>query len=245
MFNSVPIINGFIDGIQYVKNSESDKDFFRSISSLAEYMKKQQMLSTSWQRLDKLSFYELCESEDENLKNRELAKGRVIDYIKGLMQDNNELSIIEKVLNNFYMFLEALLERNPHKKAGLSKDILEKINVKNEYDVQFLLYAYLKPLFPEIRTEVCQNTGNETVRADILITDGVCVEAKCSNNNMSEKILGEQIKADIVHYRQKEIYFFIYDKCKIIKNVVSFKKAYESMTTEKEVHIIIHQPKYL
>lgn len=126
MFNSVPIINGFIDGIQYVKNSESDKDFFRSISSLAEYMKKQQMPSTSWQRLDKLSFYELCESEDENLKNRELAKGRVIDYIKGLMQDNNELSIIEKVLNNFYMFLEALLERNPHKKAGLSKDILEK-----------------------------------------------------------------------------------------------------------------------
>ncbi len=62
---------------------------------------------------------------------------------------------------------------------------------------------------------------------------------------MTEKNLGEQIKADMVHYRKREIYFFIYDKNKIIKNMESFKKAYESMINEKNIHIIIHQPKYL
>lgn len=62
---------------------------------------------------------------------------------------------------------------------------------------------------------------------------------------MTEKDLSEQIKADMVHYKQREIYFFIYDKNKIIKNMESFKKTYEAMLNEKKIHIIIHQPKYL
>ena len=59
------------------------------------------------------------------------------------------------------------------------------------------------------------------------------------------KKLSEEIKADMLHYNQRDIYFFIYDKNKIIKNMESFKSAYESMLNEKKIHIIIHQPKYL
>ena len=62
---------------------------------------------------------------------------------------------------------------------------------------------------------------------------------------MTQKILSEEIEADMVHYNQREIYFFIYDKNKIIKNIESFKNTYESMLNEKKIHIIIHQPKYL
>ncbi len=238
-------LESFVDGIQRIKNSQDDREFQRNVNLISDYMKKQQMSLECWQRLDRLSFYEICESESETKENRELAKDRVIDYIRTLMQGDDVILLIEDILENFYMFLEALKERTPHKTAGIKKEILDQINIKNEYDIPFLLYAYLKPLCKEIRQEVNQDTGNETVRADLLIGENVCIEVKYSRANMTEKSLGEEIKADMVHYKQKEIYFFIYDKNKIIKNMESFKNAYESMLNEKKIHIIIHQPKYL
>lgn len=161
------------------------------------------------------------------------------------MQGNDVPSLIEDVLENFYMFLEALKERNPHKNAGIKKEILDQINIENEYDIQFLLYAYLRPLYKGIRQEVSQDTGNETVRTDILIGEDICIEAKYSREKMTEKKLSEEIKADMVHYNQRDIYFFIYDKNKIIKSMESFKNTYESKLSDKKIHIIIHQPKYL
>lgn len=77
-----------------------------------------------------------------------------------------------------------------------------------------MLYAYLKPLYKEIRQEVNRDTGNETVRVDLLIGENICIEAKYSREKMTEKNLGEEIKADMVNYKQQEMYFFIYDKKK-------------------------------
>ena len=243
MFNSY--IESFVDGIQRIKNSQDDKEFRRNVNLISDYMKKQQMRSECWQRLDRLSFYENCESESKTKENRELAKDAIIDYIRMLMQGSDATLLIEDILENFYMFLEVLKERTPHKTAGIKKEILDQINIENEYDIQFLLYAYLKPIYKGIRQEVNQDTGNEMVRSDLLIGENVCIEVKYSRVNMTEKNLGEEIKADMVHYKQKEIYFFIYDKNKIIKNMEIFKNAYESMLNEKKIHIIIHQPKYL
>ena len=244
MFNN-GYLESFVDGIQRVNNSQDDKEFQSNVNLISDYMKKQQMPVECWQRLDRLSFYEICESESETKENRELAKGKVIDYIRMLMQGNDVPSLIEDVLENFYMFLEALKERNPHRNAGIKKGILDQINIENEYDIQFLLYAYLRPLYKGIRQEVSQDTGNETVRADILIGEDICIEAKYSREKMTEKKLSEEIKADMVHYNQRDIYFFIYDKKKIIKSMESFKNTYESKLSDKKIHIIIHQPKYL
>lgn len=106
MFNSY--IESFVDGIQRIKNSQDDKEFQRSVNLISDYMKKQQVSLECWQRLDSLSFYEICESESETEKNRELAKERVVCYIKMLMQGNDVTSLLEDILNNFYIFLEAL-----------------------------------------------------------------------------------------------------------------------------------------
>ena len=62
---------------------------------------------------------------------------------------------------------------------------------------------------------------------------------------MGEKKLMEEIEADITHYSAENIYFFIYDKAKIIQNIRVFKETYENITQEKNVHVIIHQPKNL
>ena len=59
------------------------------------------------------------------------------------------------------------------------------------------------------------------------------------------KKLVEEIEADMVHYSAKNIYFFIYDKEKLIDNLCNFKSIYEEKMKDKHIYIIIHQPKIL
>lgn len=62
---------------------------------------------------------------------------------------------------------------------------------------------------------------------------------------MNEKALESQIKEDMVHYKQKNIFFFIYDKDKIVRNPPAFKECYEEMMVGKNIYVVIHQPKKL
>lgn len=110
-------------------------------------------------------------------------------------------------LDNFYIFLENLLEREPHKKGGIQKGRLECLKIKNEYDVQHLLYAYLKPLYPMARLEVNEDTGYGTVRPDIFLDTEHMIEVKCTRKGTGLKRLIEEIKADMVHYRSKSVFY--------------------------------------
>ena len=130
-------------------------------------------------------------------------------------------------------------------RGGIQPAQLNAVRIKNEYDVQHLLYAYLKPLYPAARAEVSEDTGYEAVRPDIRLDDDRVIEVKCSRSEMKEKKLIEEIEADMVHYRASHIYFFVYDKEKIIENPKIFKNTYENKIKEKQVCIIIHQPKRL
>lgn len=93
--------------------------------------------------------------------------------------------------------------------------------------------------------EVSEDTGYGTVRTDILIDSENVIEIKCTRVSMGRKKLVEEIEADIVHYSASNIYFFIYDKEKLIDNPQVFKNRYESIVKEKNIFIIIHQPKIL
>ena len=169
----------------------------------------------------------------------------VREYYRGEtgIRDTLKNDVLCRILDNFYGYLEALRERKLHGKSTLS--ILKSIEINNEYDIQILLFAYLKPLFPKERIEVSEDTGYGSVRPDILIDKDTCIEVKFSGENMNEKSLESQIKNDMVHYKQKNIFFFVYDKNKIIKNPPAFKESYEEMMEEKNIYVVIHQPKKL
>ena len=62
---------------------------------------------------------------------------------------------------------------------------------------------------------------------------------------MKLKKLTEEIEADMVHYHAEHIYFFLYDKEKIIENPRLFRNIYENKVKGKQIHIVIHQPKIL
>ena len=103
----------------------------------------------------------------------------------------------------------------------------------------------MKPLYPLARLEVSEDTGYGTVRTDILLDSDRVIEVKCSRDSLKLKKLTEEIEADIVHYSASQIYFFVYDKEKIIKDPLNLKETYEKIMKEKKIHIVIHQPKKL
>ena len=156
---------------------------------------------------------------------------------------NPDLKNLEIYLENFYLFLEALTEYLPDKRATIRYENLKKIMIQNEYDLQHLLYAALKPLYPGIRKEVSKDSGIGTVREDIFIPDlDVVLEAKCTRDSMTLKKLIEEIEADIVHYQEKNIFFYVYDKKKIIKETKNFNVYFNKQFDRKTVKLFVLQP---
>ncbi len=232
--------------MERLENAQDSQTFQSAISVLLDHMKKIGMDSQYLIGLEKRAYYLPNEYSDRDTRAKILeAKKRVIAYIHEIMNVDENSTLLLKVLENFYLFLENLLERMPHKKGGIQKEKLENLQIKNEYDVQHLLYAYLKPLYPMARAEVNEDTGYGTVRTDILLDSENTIEIKCTRKGMILKKLIEEIEADMVHYSAKNIYFFIYDKEKLLENPYNFKKTYEEKMKDKQIHIIIHQPKIL
>lgn len=232
--------------MERLMSAQDSQSFQFAISALRDQMKRIGMDSQYLIGLERRAYYLPNEYSDRDTKAKMFeAKNRVIEYVNEIMDVNENNRLILDVLENFYLFLENLLERRPHKKGGIQKEQLEGLKIKNEYDVQHLLYAYLKPLYPMARAEVNEDTGYSTVRTDILIGSENTIEVKCTRKGMVLKKLVEEIEADMVHYSAKSIYFFIYDKEKLIENPYNFKKTYEEKMEVKQIYIIIHQPKIL
>ncbi len=243
MFSNSGSISGAMERLEGAQDSQS---FRYAVSALSEQMKRIGMDSKYLIGLEKRAYYLPNEYSDRDTKAKIVeAKRRVIEYVNEIMDVDENSKLVLSVLENFYLFLENLLERMPHKSGGIQKEQLEGLKIKNEYDVQYLLYAYLKPLYPMARAEVNEDTGYGTVRTDILLDSENTIEVKCTRKGMRIKKLIEEIEADMVHYSAKNIYFFIYDKVKLIENPYNFKKTYEEKIKDKQIYIIIHQPKIL
>lgn len=59
---------------------------------------------------------------------------------------------------------------------------------------------------------------------------------------MAQQLKTEEVEADIVHYNADFIYFYIYDKEKIIKDKQNFEASFNKKFDGKKVTIIILQP---
>ena len=243
MFDSIKSLGEAIEQIQAANDSQT---FQRKLAGLREYLKELGVGTQDLLSLERIAYYPLnAYSDRETKENMEAAKQRVISYIENILCDNEKEEQILEILNNFYLFLENLIEREPHKRGGIQQEQLHALKIKNEYDVQHLLYACIKLLYPMARAEVSEDTGYGTVRTDIFLDTNHVIEVKCTRKNMSLKKLTEEIEADMIHYNAENIYFFLYDKEKIIENPMVFKKCYEEKIKEKKVYIIIHQPKIM
>ena len=243
MLAGITSMRNAIIELKAVKNSN---DFESILYSLRDFIKSLDMDPKCLMELEQRAYYPINEYSDKETRNNlDAATKRVIEYLEEIMTGSPADDQLLTVLDNYYLFLESLLERPPHKRGGIRKEQLSALMIQNEYDVQYLLYAYLKPLYPLARAEVSEDTGYGTVRTDIFLDSEHVIEVKCTRNNMKLKKLTEEIEADMVHYSAGHIYFFIYDKEKIIENPQLFRNTYENKVKGKQIHIVIHQPKIL
>lgn len=186
--------------------------------------------------------YGIAEAELQKYKDN---IKKCINLLQNCTEKTLDNEMLLQILKHFDLFLNGFFRGTPHGKSTIDTDKLKTFHICNEYDLQYILYCYLKPIYPLSRTEVPENTGYETVRTDIYIDEQTVIETKCSRASMSEKKLIEEIEADITHYSASHIFFYIYDKEKIINNPELFIKTYENKIHEKDIHIVILQPNEL
>ena len=229
-------ITSIQDAVTRLKNVKDGQEFSTLLSGIRNFLKTLDASPQCLMELEQRAYYLVNEySDKETMANLDTARKRVIDYLKQLMTGSPADDRLLSVLNNYYLFLESLLERSPHRRGSIQKEQLSGLKIQNEYDVQHLLYAYLKPLYPLARAEVSEDTGYGTVRTDIFLDSGHVIEVKCTRGSMQSKKLIEEIEADMVHYHAEHIYFFIYDKEKIIENPELFRNIYENKIKGKQI----------
>lgn len=92
------------------------------------------------------------------------------------------------------------------------------IEIKDEYDVQDILFSILKPIFPRLQREnPLGKIGGNSSRIDLdLPEDGIMIEIKMIKESDRDHLkYVRELKQDIVNYstgyRLKDLVFFIYD----------------------------------
>lgn len=136
--------------------------------------------------------------------------------------------ILETVLDNFGLYLKNMFLTEPENKATLKKEILQLVHIENEYDVQHIMYAVIKALYPSARREVNQDTGYGTVRYDIVIEEiDTIIEIKCTRKDHTDSKLCKELGEDGYFYKCSRLLIYVYDKHQKIADVGNFIKALE------------------
>lgn len=237
----------YIKELGRVDSVEQFEDF---ICRLNEMMQQEKVEAEIVQNVKvKAKYFDNKFSDASTRENMIKAKESLMIYLRAALNEKcvspleDTQNCLERYLKDFYLFLEAFKEVKPDKRATITVENLQAIKIENEYDLQHLLYAVLKPLHKDARKEVTEDSGIGAIRSDIKIASlNSIIEAKCTRKTMSLKKLTEELEADIVHYKADYIYFYIYDKEKIIKDKQNFEANFNKKFDGKKVAVVILQP---
>lgn len=160
------------------------------------------------------------------------------------LNKNSAIIVIRRILQNFYKHIQVMYQEEVHGNGTIKKKDLDAIQIGNEYDVQRILYSLIRPIFPMARVEVSDDAGYKSIRYDIKIDEyNIVIEVKCTRKSMTERNLTEELGSDAFHYNADYVFFFIYDKENIIKNIDAFIRNYKREKNEfgTNVEAIVNQ----
>lgn len=111
------------EAIDRVKNAPDARAFEDVVCHLRTYMISLEMDSRYLIELERKAYYLRNEYSEKDTKERmEEAKNRVAKFLAEIMDNHTDGELLVKVLNNYYLFLENLLEREPHKKETFKRN---------------------------------------------------------------------------------------------------------------------------
>lgn len=100
----------------------------------------------------------------------------------------------------------------------------EQIHFNNEYDVQDLLHALLRPWVQDVRPEeYTPSYAGKSTRMDFLLpAHELVIETKCVRDRQHAKNVGDELLLDISHYAAhpncKKLWCVIYDPEHLLTN---------------------------
>lgn len=136
-----------------------------------------------------------------------------------LNQDANDL--VKRVFNNFSNAVKKITQ-NRRKNHN-------EFEIKDEYDVQDILYVILKSVFPNLKDEdPIQKSGGKGTRIDLILREEeILIEVKMIKaSDYTESKFIDELKIDIESYHGspwiKTLYCFVYDPFNKTRDIANF-----------------------
>lgn len=121
----------------------------------------------------------------------------------------------------------------------------ESLDIRDEYDVQYLFHALLQLHFSDIRhEEPTPSSAGGSARMDFLLRpEKIVVETKMSRRGLDAKELGDQLIEDIERYKAhpdcKVLICFVYDPEGLIANPRGIECDLNRLSERIDVHVFI------
>lgn len=142
---------------------------------------------------------------------------------------------VEELLEIVVKGLRRAMHPLTHRRKGV-----QPLSFGNEYDVQDLLHALLRPWISDIRPEeFTPSYAGSSTRMDFLLpTHELVIETKIVRDRSHAKKVGDELIIDIEHYRKhpscKSLWCVIYDPDQLITNAQGLKADLEGPRSSKE-----------
>jgi len=109
------VVTSIQDAVTQLQNTQDSTGFGSLLCGIRELLKRQDFDDKCLMELEQRAYYPINEYSDRvNQANLEAAQKRVIEYLEQIRDSGVREDQLTRILKNFYLFLENLLERTPH-----------------------------------------------------------------------------------------------------------------------------------
>lgn len=149
-------------------------------------------------------------------------------------------SKVEELLEIIIRGLRRAMHPLTHRRKGF-----QPLSFGNEYDVQDLLHAMLRPWINDIRPEeFTPSYAGSSTRMDFLLpAHALVIETKFIRDRVHGKRVGDELIIDIEHYRRhpdcKSLWCVVYDPDHLVTNADGLKADLEGPHSSKDGSVVV------
>lgn len=168
---------------------------------------------------------------------RVIPNGTVVETPRSPAQDDTEISGSAVVPTSIDGLLGVLVRGLPRAMHPLSyrRKGANSLAFRDEYDVQDLLHALMRPWVADVRAEeFTPSYAGTSSRADFLLPEhSIVIETKIVRDSRHARKIGDELIIDIAHYaahpKCTHLWCVVYDPDKLIENVGGFVSDLEGI----------------